>query len=126
VQIRIVFQPIAPQGSHSLAEFPILFYGEYFQYSPHHIHVNEDGEHINIPEPGLDMFAVSWHFHSNRERMGDVIQLQDVRQVVQLVPKFGRYADPLLTKDNSMEIGKDYYINNFADKETFHAILSYQ
>jgi hypothetical protein len=42
------------------------------------------------------------------------------------MPKFGRYADMMLTKENSTEIGKDYYINNFADKETFHAILSYQ
>jgi hypothetical protein len=69
---------------------------------------------------------VSRHFHSNHTQMGDICLLQNVQQLVQLVPKFGQHADTTLTKDNSMEIGSDYYINNFADKETFHAILSYQ
>jgi hypothetical protein len=58
--------------------------------------------------------------------MGDVTHLQDVQCLVQLVPKFGRFADPTLMKDNSMDIGTEFYINNFADKEAFQAILSYQ
>jgi len=123
MQVRIIFQPVLPQ---SATPAPILVYGEYFQYSHRYTEQGPNGERIFIPEPGIDMFVVSRHLRSNGTRMGDVALLQNVQQVVQLVPKFGKYADAALTKDNSMEIGQEYYINNLSDKETFHAILSYQ
>lgn len=72
------------------------------------------------------MFVVTRHLRSSHVRMGDIIHLQNVQQAIQLVPKFGRFADTKLTKDNSMEIGKDFYVNSYASKDTFHAILSYQ
>jgi hypothetical protein len=109
-----------------VAEPPILIYGQYFQYSNRHVEHGPNNETIPLPEPGIDMFTVVRHFRSGQMRMGDVMRLRNVRRLVQLVPKFGRYANPELTKDNSAEICTEYYINNFDDKETFHAILSYQ
>jgi hypothetical protein len=123
MQVRLILQPIL---STSIRPNPILFYGERFQYSPQHILTTLDGGQVYVPEPGIDMFVVSRHLRSNGLRMGDIVEIQNVQQVVQLVPKFGKYADAALTKDNSIEIGREYYINSFADKETFHAILSYQ
>jgi hypothetical protein len=123
MQVRIIFQPIFPIQN---TKAPILLYGQYFQYSNRYVEHGPNDELIPYPEPGIDMFLVTRHFRSNQERMGDIVHLQSVRRLVQLVPKFGRYADPTLTKDNSAEICTEYYINNFDDKETFHAILSYQ
>jgi hypothetical protein len=122
MQVRIVFKLIFVDNRPA----PILFYGEYFQYSTRHTENNIDGQSINIPEPGIDMFSVHRHFRSNGTRMGDVLPLQNIQQIVQLIPKFGAVADPAFTMNNSAEIGREYYLNNFADKETFHAILSYQ
>lgn len=57
--------------------------------------------------------------------MGAIIPINRILQVVDLVPKHGKFVDPNLTSDNSLE-GNDFYINNFSNKENFHAILSYQ
>jgi hypothetical protein len=121
MQVRLIFQPIL---SGSLPS-PILIYGQYFQYSGKNITQDAHGERHYVPEHGTDMFVVTRCFRSNQSRMGDVTQLQNIHCHVQLVPKFGRYADASLTKNNSMEVGTEYYINH-SDKETFHAILSYQ
>jgi hypothetical protein len=121
MQVQMIFKPVGGSDSH-----PHLFYGEYFQYSSRHVEIGPNGEGVNIPEPGIDMFSVHRHFCSNGTKMGDVLPLQNVRQMVQLVLKFGAVAHPALTKDNSMDLVRDFYINNFDDKETFHAILSYQ
>jgi hypothetical protein len=58
--------------------------------------------------------------------MGDIMQLTDIREVVELVPRFGARMDEQLNCDNSLDIPESFYLNNFADKETFHAILTYQ
>jgi hypothetical protein len=63
---------------------------------------------------------------SNRERMGDIVKLTDIREAVELVPLFGARMADELNCDNSLEISDTFHLNNFADKETFHAILSYQ
>ena len=58
--------------------------------------------------------------------MGDIVRLTDVREVVELVPVYGEKMDPQLNCETSLDLANLFYINNFASKETFHAILSYQ
>jgi hypothetical protein len=58
--------------------------------------------------------------------MGDIVPLTDVREVVELVPRYGQHMDNGFNSNTSLELADSFYINNFADKETFHAILSYQ
>ena len=58
--------------------------------------------------------------------MGDIVRLTDIREVVELVPRFGAKMDDRLNENNSLDLPDSFYLNNFADKETFHAILSYQ
>jgi hypothetical protein len=72
------------------------------------------------------MFTLNRHVRGNGARMGDIIPLMDVREIVELVPRFGAVMDKRLTFDNSLEIYDTFFMNNFADKETFHAVLSYQ
>lgn len=72
------------------------------------------------------MFVVHHNLRTNGQPLGDIVPLDSVCQVVQFVPKFGHQVPPDMTSDNSLEIAREFYINSFADKETFHAILSYQ
>ncbi|KAH7910711.1 hypothetical protein BJ138DRAFT_1087120 [Hygrophoropsis aurantiaca] len=119
VQVRAVLQPVGV-----VPDQPLL-YVEFFNFSPHHIAII-DGTEIVVPAPNIDMFLVQRRHRSNSTRLGDIVPLEDVRQVIQLVPKFGKEISPTLDSENSLEVAREFYINNFADKETFHAILSYQ
>lgn len=108
------------------AEQPIIyFYGESFKFSPHHKDI-VNGATIYKPAPVVDMFLLNRHFRGNGTRMGDIYPLTSVREVVDLVPQFGKTMDRHLNCNNSLELPTNFYLNHFSDKETFHAILSYQ
>jgi hypothetical protein len=47
-------------------------------------------------------------------------------EIMELVLWFGTKMDNQITCNNSLKIPDTFYLNNFADKENFHAILSYQ
>jgi len=123
VQVRLIFTPVTvlPVGSSP----PVYFYGKAFKFSPSH-REEVDGVDIFAPAPVIDMFMLNRHLRANNARMGDIFCLKDVRDIVQLVPQFGVRMDDWLTSNNSLEIPDTFYLNNFADKENFHAILSYQ
>lgn len=81
---------------------------------------------VATPAPHIEMFLVRRRVRNNRQFLGDIVPLDSVRQVVQLVPKFGARVPENMTCNNSLEMAAEFYVNSFADKETFHAILSYQ
>ncbi|KAG2144681.1 uncharacterized protein EDB93DRAFT_1087448, partial [Suillus bovinus] len=58
--------------------------------------------------------------------LGDIVLLESVCQVIQLIPKFGKEVSASINCNNNLQLAQEFYVNNFADKETFHAILSYQ
>lgn len=58
--------------------------------------------------------------------MSDVIPLTRVREIVQLVPVFGEKMDRRFNSATSLDLAQEFYLNNFANKNTFHAILTYQ
>lgn len=84
------------------------------------------GVRVAVPSPDIEMFAVRRRLRNGSRYLGDIVRLDDVRQVVQLVPKFGSGVPSIMTCDNSLELLGEFYVNSFADKEVFHAILSYQ
>jgi hypothetical protein len=55
---------------------------------------------------------------------GDIIALDSISRFVQLVPRFGRKVagEARLDTYTSMDICKYFYINSFADKETYQAV----
>lgn len=122
----MIFSPIYFDQSR---ERDVFCYAESFKFSPlHREQLVVDGitTEVFVPAPDIDMFIVNRHFRSNGTRMGDIIRMKDIRDVLELVPVFGANMRDDMNSDNSLEIAKSYFINNFADKETFHAILSYQ
>ncbi|KIJ57464.1 hypothetical protein HYDPIDRAFT_171680, partial [Hydnomerulius pinastri MD-312] len=118
-QVRAILQPVAAP-----LQAPLL-YVEFFNFSNAHFAV-VNGVRVVTPAPKIDMFLVHRRLRSNHLPLGDIIPMDSVRQVVQLIPKFGAVASLEMTCDNSLDVAREFYINSFADKETFHAILSYQ
>ena len=105
---------------------PVIYlYTEYFKFSGLH-KVVVDGVDVFAPAPNIDMFLLHRHLRANGARMGDIVRLTDVREVVELVPRFSARMDHAVDCDNCPETSDSFYLNNFADKETFHTILSYQ
>jgi hypothetical protein len=125
MQVRLVFSPVM-RASHSRESAPVLFYGEFFKFSGQH-RANVDGNEVFAPAPDVDMFRLHRHFRSDgTTRMGDIVSLTDIREIVELVPVYGAQMDPRLNCDTSLDLASTFYMNNFASKETFHAILTYQ
>ncbi|KAF9220459.1 hypothetical protein BS17DRAFT_852137 [Gyrodon lividus] len=118
-QVKAILQPVTAP-----LQLPLL-YVEFFNFSNAHF-VVVNGVRIVVPTPKIDMFLVHRRLRSNKLPLGDIIPMDSVRQVVQLIPKFGAAASPEMTCDNCLDVAREFYINSFADKETFHAILSYQ
>jgi len=123
IQVRVILQPVTPNAQAS--SHPYLVYGEFFKFASELTAYDEDGSHVYVPAPGIDMFLLHRHKRSNSVRMGDIVPLDDILEVVELIPKHGLHADPLLDCNNSLE-GDTFYLNNYSNKENFHAILSYQ
>ena len=107
---------------------PVYFYGHCFKFSNRYRQILPDGDIVYLPEPGIDMFVVKRHMRANGDRMGDIFQLTDIREVLELVPSFGKEMPEGLNCNNSLNSNliQSYYVNNFSDKETVHAVLSYQ
>ncbi|KAI6098385.1 hypothetical protein EDD16DRAFT_1451732, partial [Pisolithus croceorrhizus] len=94
-----------------------------FNFSNVHLAVT-GGTHIIVPTPKIEMFVIQQCVQATGQWLGDIIHLDGVHQVVQLVPRFGAQMPPGMTCDNCLETGQEFYINIFADKEVFHAVLS--
>lgn len=124
-QIRCIFSP-GPQVKSNETPDQVYLYIEYFRFSPLHTELVQ-GAPVFAPVPGIDMFQLHRHYRNDGvTRMGDVVRLVDVRNIVELVPRYGSSMDPALNCNTSLDLTDVFYLNNFADKETFHAILSYQ
>ncbi|KAL4065534.1 hypothetical protein V8B97DRAFT_2025692 [Scleroderma yunnanense] len=118
-QVRTILQPITSPAS------PPLIYVNFFNFSNMYYTI-VDNVRVVSPAPKIEMFLVHRCFRSNGTPLGDIIPLDNVRHPIQLVPKFGVDAPRNMTCDNTLDVGREFYINSFADKETFHATLSYQ
>ncbi|KAG1724322.1 uncharacterized protein EDB91DRAFT_1255279 [Suillus paluster] len=121
VQVKAIIQPIT--------EMPRLnqpfLYVEFFNFSHSSFSTIDDIRFIT-PAPVTDMFSVQRCVRSNHDPLGDIVPLDSMRQVIELIPKFGREVPLSMNRDNSLQLAREFYVNNFADKETFHAILSCQ
>lgn len=58
--------------------------------------------------------------------MSDIVPLTNVREIIQLVPVFGAKMDLRYDTNTSLDLALEFYLNNFANKNTFHVILTYQ
>lgn len=122
-QIRIIFTPDEPTIAGTTP--PIYVYGDYFKFSS--TTTNNDNVTVPVPAHGTDMFTLHRHLRSDGiSRMSDVVPLTNIRELVQLIPVFGSQINPSYNENTSMQLSREFHLNNFANKNTFHAILTYQ
>lgn len=119
----MVFSPITAVNH---GQPPIYFYGHCFKFLPGNSETSPNGHTIYLPAPVIDMFVVEHHKRANGDRLGDIFKLEDIREILELVPRYGQKVPAGVTCNNSLEVMDSFYINNFSDKEMFHAVLSYQ
>ncbi|KAG1800667.1 hypothetical protein EV424DRAFT_1352065 [Suillus variegatus] len=108
-QVRAIFQPIPPcHGTlpDYLADKPLI-YVQYYEIVGH----PHDEPAISMPD-------------GQRMRLGAVIPLTDVTHAVELIPMYGAGADRTVGAATSMELYEHFYLNNFSDKEIYHALRS--
>ncbi|KAL4258098.1 hypothetical protein AB1N83_009164 [Pleurotus pulmonarius] len=60
---------------------------------------------------------------SSGETVGDIIFLPQIRSQVDLVPRFGAKASSHLTKENSVAVNSDFWLNKYWNKELFYTLL---
>jgi hypothetical protein len=73
----------------------------------------------NIPDPITGLYVFKRALRADKTRIGDIIPLSHCRAPVQLVPRFGDYADARLTSSNSMEWSREFFLNAYFDKDIF-------
>lgn len=117
MQIRLIFSISDPLFTDDRS---VLLYGDFFSFEG-----PSDGGTIT-PIKGIDMYMLRRHYRSDRSPMSDVIALNKVLEVVQLVPRFGEKMNAWWNSDTSLAMATEFWLNNFANKNTFHAVLSYQ
>lgn len=74
------------------------------------------------PEPTTSLYVVRRAERTNGNPVGDVVPLHQVRAPLDLVPKFGKQADPHVTKETSLHCYQEFYINKYHTKELFWAL----
>ncbi|KAG1875796.1 hypothetical protein F4604DRAFT_1680667 [Suillus subluteus] len=118
-QVQAIFQPIPPRHvtlSHYLMDQPLL-YVQYYEIVGH-----------PRDEPATSMYTVARQCHDGpsgqRMRSGAVIPLTDIMHAVELIPIYGAGADRRVSAATSMEVYERFYLNNFSDKEVYHALHS--
>jgi len=121
VQVKAIIQPVT-ETPHLNQPF---LYAKFFNFSQSSFSTIDD-IHFVTPVPVTNMFSVHRCVRSNCNPLGDIVPLSSVHQVIELIPKFGQEVPLTMNYNNSRQLVREFYVNNFADKETFHAILSYQ
>lgn len=58
----------------------------------------------------------------NGIRVGDIIPLNHIRSPAHLIPRFGKEANPRLTRHTCYELSNEFWLNRYWNKEFFYAL----
>jgi len=75
--------------------------------------------HGSSPQATTGLYLLKRAKRRNGDIMGDIVPLDQVRALVDVVPRFGRKADTRLTMANSMEYSEEFWLNKYFNKELF-------
>lgn len=119
MQIRLIFRVVNTDVTAPLVGTDrFLTYVQRFDVIPQPY----EGNMGPYPDPATKMFILKRAQRSDRTIMGNVVHLSQLRTPVNLIPRFGKKADPRLTKETALEYSSDFSLNKYFDKEMFYAL----
>ncbi|KAJ7684950.1 hypothetical protein DFH06DRAFT_1463105 [Mycena polygramma] len=108
-QIRLIMRPIWTK-----AQAPIttayLMYAQRFDIVPQH--GSPTGRELST-----GTFILKRATRSDGSRMGDIVEIGNIRIPAEVVARFGKKADPRMTPYNSLEFSNEYRLNKYSSKE---------
>lgn len=76
----------------------------------------------SYPEAASSMYILKRARRANNSFIGGIVPLQQIRGMVDLVPRFGEKADRRLGKTNCLAYSTEFWLNKYFDKELFYAL----
>ena len=82
----------------------------------------EDGSRAHVTDDDIEMFRVVRDKERNGTKRWKVVDLKEIWRPIELIPKFPKKCPSSWTSENSVEICDEFYVNCFADKETYQSV----
>lgn len=118
-QIRLIFRPVYVDDRRPT---DYLAYVQPFNPATGTICTQLDGSRAQVPVDHVEMYKIVRSTRADGSRRGLIIRLTDIWRPVEVVPVFGKQCPPEWKANNSVELAKEFYVNNFSDKEIFQNI----
>jgi hypothetical protein len=101
-----------------------LAYMEHFDVVPQPISLAPTSSRVAGKNPATQMYIVKCASRVGLRHFRDIVLLSQLWGPVQLVPCFGEVAYPCLTMQNSLHYRTEFWLNPYANKESFWALQS--
>lgn len=124
-QIRVIFRVVNVKGMPTSPRTTgFLTYMQQFDIVPQ---INRElSGSLNrrgpYPDPASKMFVLKRARRSDHTIKGDVVALSRIRNLVELIPRFGAKADSRLSKETTLEYSAEFLLDKFLDKELYYAL----
>ena len=131
VQLRLILRIISPNSSYPVVADWFLAYVQPFNIIPQ---VNCEASGLPTakgpyPDPASGMYALKQAKRKNQGSytlLGDIVPLDQVRTLVELIPRFGAQADRRLTRMNTFTYCSEFWLDKYFTKEAFYAFTLYK
>jgi hypothetical protein len=118
-ELRVIMQPVMGDQSIRIpGTDSFLAYVQRFDVVPQ-LNLRFGTRPRPCPETNTSCYVVKRAFRSNNSRMGDIVQLSQVRKLVDLIPCFGKEANNRLTSETSRQDTNEFWLNKYFNKEVF-------
>lgn len=75
-----------------------------------------------FPESSTGLYLLKHGRRASGDIIGDIVALDQVRALMDVIPRMGAKADRRFTKENSIHFSTEFWLNKYFDKETFFAL----
>ncbi|KAF8834985.1 hypothetical protein BDN67DRAFT_913818 [Paxillus ammoniavirescens] len=104
-ELQLVLCPLSPRRTVNLWNDCFLVYVKRFDFVP-----QPDGGYL---DKDTQLFMIRHIIRSNGRTLGDIIPLSQIRELVNIVPRFGARAESQFTKSSSAHYSTTFFLNNY-------------
>ncbi|KAJ6582018.1 hypothetical protein B0H19DRAFT_929927, partial [Mycena capillaripes] len=108
-QIRLIMRPIWHKSQAPLT-MAYLMYAQRFDVVP------QNGSSTGR-ELTTNMYVLKRATRADGSRLGDIVEVQNIRTPAEVIARFGNKADPRFTPYNSLEFSTQFRLNKYSNKE---------